>query len=54
MVKVVIPLIKNRNQSKDGIHQYEKGLALRFSSRDGSAKQQLLVLVERKGKPHAK
>ena len=28
--------------------QHEKGLALRFSSRDGSEKQQLLVLAERK------
>ena len=33
---------------KVGLIQHEKGLAPRFSSRDGSEKHQLLVLVERK------
>ena len=33
---------------KVALIQHEKGLALRFSSRDGSEKQQLLVLTERK------
>ena len=40
--------MKKDRLCKVDLIKHEKGLALRFSSKDGSAKQQLLVLAERK------